>query len=119
MLPFIILTQVVKYLLFLFPALLGAPVGKAIASFSFAFSFTTRIVGKLLKTTRHEKKIHHKFFMLARSKLNIIEILISLALINSDIGHVEYTTIINEEEKYWKLKEDIRIMKSQRRDAER
>ena len=88
-----------KYLLFLFPALLGAPVGKAIASFS-SFSFTTRIVGKLLKTTRHEKKIHHKFFMLARSKLNIIEILISLALINSDIGHVEYTTIINEEEKY-------------------
>ena len=37
--------------------------------------------------------------MLARSKLNNIETLISQALINSDIGHVEYTTIINEKEK--------------------
>ena len=50
--------------------------------------------------------------MLARNKLNSIETLISQALTNSDISH-EYTTIINEEEKYRRLKEDTRQMKSQ------
>ena len=53
--------------------------------------------------------------MLARSKLNSIETMISRALIDSEICHQEYTKIINEEEKCRKLKEDI----SQRSDAEK
>ena len=57
--------------------------------------------------------------MLARSKLNSIETLISQALINSDISHEEYTTIINEEEKCRRLKEDIRLMRRLRSDAEK
>ena len=57
--------------------------------------------------------------MLARSKLNSIEMMISKALIDSDISHEEYTTIINEEKKYRRLKEDIRMMKSQRSDPEK
>ena len=35
--------------------------------------------------------------MLARSKLNIIEIKISKALFNSEIRHENFITIINEE----------------------
>lgn len=57
--------------------------------------------------------------MLARSKSNTIEMRISNALIDSEINHEEYTTVINEEEKYRRLKEDIRMMKSQRKDAEK
>ena len=53
--------------------------------------------------------------MLGRSKLNSIETLTSKALIDYEISHEEYQTIINEEENYRKM-EDIRMMKSQRSD---
>ena len=61
---------------------------------------------------------HNKIFMLARSKLNSIESKISEALINNEISHEDFKTIINEEKKYCELKESIRIMKIQRRDTE-
>ena len=50
--------------------------------------------------------------MLAKSKLNSIETLISQALIDLEISHEVYKSIINEEENYRKLKENIRMMKS-------
>ena len=57
--------------------------------------------------------------MLVRSKLNSIETLISQALIDLEISHEEYKTIINEEENYRRLKENIRMMKSEKIDAEK
>ena len=57
--------------------------------------------------------------MLARSKLNSIESKISKALIKNKINHEDFTTIIDEEKKHWELKESIRMMNSQRSDAER
>ena len=66
------------------------PVGMMSASCSLAFSITTGIVKKLLKTTRNKKKKHNKMFMLARSKLNSIESKISEALINNEISHEDY-----------------------------
>ena len=51
--------------------------------------------------------------MLAKSKLNSIETLISQALINIEISHEEYKSIINEEENYRRLKENIKVMKSE------
>ena len=56
--------------------------------------------------------------MLARSKLNSIESKISEALISNEIKHENFTTIIDEEKKYRELKERIRMMNSQRSDAE-
>ena len=56
--------------------------------------------------------------MLARSKLNSIESKISEALISNEIKHEIFTTIIDEEKKYRELKERIRMMNSQRSDAE-
>ena len=50
---------------------IGAPKGITRASFSLAFSICTRIVKKLLKTTRSKKKKHNKIIILARSKLNL------------------------------------------------
>ena len=57
--------------------------------------------------------------MLARRKLNSIESKIFEALINNEISHEDVMTIINQEKKYWELKESIRIMKSQRSDTEK
>ena len=68
---------------------------------------------------RNKKKKHNKIAMLARSKLNRIESKIPEALINNEISHQEFMTILNEEKKYWELKESIRMMNSQRSDVER
>ena len=55
--------------------------------------------------------------MLARSKLNSLESKISEALINNEISHEDFETIMNEEKKYQELKESIRMMNSQRSDV--
>ena len=102
-----------------FATVIGAPVGIISASFSLAFSISTGIIKKLLKTTRNKKKKHNKIVMLARSKLNSIESKISEALINNEISHEDFMTIINEEKKYRELKESIRMMNSQRSDFEK
>ena len=72
-----------------------------------------RTCKKLLKATRNEKKKHDKIVMLARSKLNSIESKISEALMNNQISHEDFMTIINEERNYRELKESIRIMKGE------
>ena len=82
-----------------FATVIGAPVGIVSASFSLAFSISTGIIKKLLKTTRNKKKKHNKIVMLARSKLNSIENKISEPLINNEIKHEDFTTIIDKEKK--------------------
>ena len=57
--------------------------------------------------------------MLARSKLNSIESKISKTLINNEIEHEDFVTIVDEEKKFVELKERIRMMNSQRSDAEK
>ena len=44
--------------------------------------------------------------MLAKSKLNSIETLISQALIDMDISHEEFVTILKKKDKYEKMKEN-------------
>ena len=49
--------------------------------------------------------------MLAKSKLNSIESLMSQALIDLDISHEEFKTIVNVKENYDQMKESIRNKK--------
>ena len=51
--------------------------------------------------------------MLARSKLSSIEGKIPEALINNQVSHEDFITIMNEERNYRELKESIRMMKGQ------
>ena len=83
-----------------FATVIGATVGIASASFSFSFLTTTGIVKTLLKPTTNKKKKHNKIVMLARSNLNIIASKMSKALINNEISHEDFTTIIDEEKYY-------------------
>ena len=105
----IVLTATIGWVsIILFTSIVGAPVGIASASFTLIFSLTTGIVKKLLNITRNKKKKHDKILMLAKSKLNSIETLISQALIDIEISHDEFITILNEKDKYEKMKDDLR-----------
>ena len=47
--------------------------------------------------------------MLAKSKLNSIDTLILQALIDMDISHEKFVTILKEKDKYEKIKDNLRI----------
>ena len=49
---------------------------------------------------------------MGKHKLNSIKTLISQALIDLEISHEEFKTIVNEKEMYEKIKESVRMMKS-------
>ena len=102
-----------------FVTVAGAPVGIMSSSCSLIFSITTGFVKKLLKTTRNKKQKDNKIVMLARIKLNSIESKMSEALINNEISHEDFMTILNEEKKYRELKESIRMTNSQISDVEK
>ena len=63
-------------------SVVGVPLGIAGASFTLTFSLTTGIIKKLLSLTRNKKKKRGQILMLATSKLNNIENLVSQALID-------------------------------------
>ena len=88
-----------------FTSIVGAPVGIASASLTLFFSLTTGIVKKLLNIT-NKKKNHDKILMLAKSKLNSIETLVSQALIDMEISHEEFITVLKEKDKYEKMKDN-------------
>ena len=46
--------------------------------------------------------------MLAKSKLNSIETLVSQALVDMEISHEEFITILKEKNKYEKMKDNLR-----------
>ena len=87
----------------------GAPIGIAGASFTLIFPLTTVIIKKLLSITRNKKKKHDKILILAKSKLNSIETLVSQALIDMEIRHEEFITVLNEKDKSEKMKENVRL----------
>ena len=90
-----------------FISIVGVPVGIASASFTLIFSIAKGIIKILLKTTRNKKKKHDNILMLAKSKLNSTEILVSKALNDMDISHEEFTIILNEKDKYDRMKYKI------------
>ena len=85
-----------------------APVGIASARFTSIFPLTTGIIKKLLSIARNKNKKHDKVLMLAKSKLDSIETLLSQALIDMEISHEEFNAIIREKQKYERMKENVR-----------
>ena len=74
----------------LYATVVGIPAGIAGASLTLIFTVTIGVVKTLLNITRKKKKKHNKIVALARIKLNIIENLISQALIDFEITHEKY-----------------------------
>ena len=86
---------------------IGAPVGIVSASLILIFSITTGIIKNLLNMTINKKKKHDHLLMLAKSKFNSIETLISKALVDLDISHEEFIMILKEKDRYEKMKYNI------------
>ena len=59
-----------------------------------------------------KKKKHDEIVLLAKSKLNSTEILISKALINSNISHDEFVFINYMLKEYDSMKEEIKKLKT-------
>ena len=57
---------------------------------------------------KKKKKKHDKIVLLAKYKLNSIEILISEALIDSYISHDEFLSVNNVLRGYYEIKEEIK-----------
>ena len=81
-----------------FTSIIGVPAGIASASFTLILSITAGFIKKLLSTTIKKKKKHYQILKLAKSKYNSIEALISKALIDIDISHKEFITILKEKD---------------------
>ena len=75
-------------------------------------NYTTGVVKTLLNITRKKKEKHNKIIALARSKLNIIENLISQALTDFEITHEEFSKIIYEKNNYEQFIDNIKSVKS-------
>ena len=88
------------------------PAGIAGASLTLIFIITTGVVKTFLNITRKKKKKHNKIISLARSKLNIIENVISQALVDFEITHEEFSKIIYEKNNYEQIMDNIKSVKN-------
>ena len=95
-----------------YATVVGISAGIAGASLTLIFTVTTGVVKTLLNITRKKKKKHNKIIASARSQLNIIENLISQALIDFEITHEEFSKIIYEKNNYEQIIDNIRSVKS-------
>ena len=60
-----------------------------------------------MKNNKNKNKKHDKIFILAKMKFNSIETLVSKALIDMEISHLEFITSLKERDKYEKMKENM------------
>ena len=88
--------------------IVGIPAGITGASLTLIFTVGAGINKSLLKVTKKRKKKHNKIIALAKSKLNMIDTLLSSALNDSKISHEEFTNIITEKNIYENIKENIK-----------
>ena len=86
----------------------GIPAGITGASLTLIFTICTGTSKSLLKVTKKRKKKHNKIIELAKSKLNTIDTLLSIALNDSEISHEEFSNIITEKNIYENIKENIK-----------
>ena len=91
-----------------YATVLGLPVGIAGSSLTLIFTIGTGINKSLLRVTKKRKKKHNKIIALAKSKLNMIDTLLSSVLNDFKISHEEFTNIITERNIYENIKENIK-----------
>ena len=91
-----------------FAGVVRLPVGIALSGTSLLLSLATVIIPKSFKTFTIKQEKHDSIRFLAQSKLDIIANIISQAMQDGDISSAEFHKVLQEVEKYCKLKADIR-----------
>ena len=95
-----------------FASLLGIPIGITSSAIGLKIGTITASIKKYKWIIKKKKKKHDKIVLLAKSKLNSIEVLISKALIDSVISHDEFVLISNVPKEYSEMKEEIKNLKT-------
>ena len=90
-----------------FASVIGTSVGIVSVSFTLIFTLSTGIIKRLLNMTRKKKKKHDEILIIAKSKFNSNETSISQALNDLDISHEEFKMILNEKDKYERMKYNL------------
>ena len=95
-----------------FASLIGILIGITSSVIGLKINAITAGIKKYKSIIKKKKKKHDKIVLLAKSKLNSIEVLISKALIDSVISHDEFVLINNVLKDYDKMKEEIKNLRS-------
>ena len=91
-----------------FAFLVRIPIGIASFTIGLKICVITAGIKKYKSIIKKKKKKHDKIVLLAKSKLNSIEVLISKALIDSNISHDEFVFINNVLKEFYDMKEEIK-----------
>ena len=92
--------------IFAFASLVGIPIW--IASLKIGLKICVRTAGMKKYKSINKKKKHDKIILIAKSKLNSIEVLISKALIDSSVYHDEFVLINYVLKEFYYVKEKIK-----------
>ena len=83
-------------------------ISKGITSSAIALNFCVITAGiKKYKSINKKNKKTHKIILLAKSKLNSMDVLITKVLIDSNISHSEFVLVNNVLKEFYGLKEEI------------
>ena len=97
---------------FCFCFLVGIPIGIMSSALGLKICIIIAAIKKYKSITKKKKKKRDKIVLLAKSKLNSIEILISTVLIDSFISHGEFALINNALKEYNEMKEKTKNLKT-------
>ena len=96
---------------FFFFLFLGIPIGLTSSAIGLKICAIDAGIKKYKSIIKKKKKRHNKIVLQAKSKLNIIEVSISKALIHSNISHDDFILISNMQKEYGDMKEKIKKFK--------
>ena len=91
-----------------FTSVIGIPVGITISAIGLKICVITAGIKKYKSIIKKKKNKHDKIVLLAKSQLNRMEVLISKALIDSNISHNKFVLINNVLKEFYDMKEEIK-----------
>ena len=91
-----------------FASLVGIPIGIMSSATAWKICVIIARIKKYKSIIKKKRKKHDKIVLLAKSKLNGIEVLISKALIDSSISHDEFVLINNVLKEFYDAREEIK-----------
>ena len=95
-----------------FVSLIVIPIGIRSSAMGLKIFAITAGIKMSKSRIKKKKKKHNKIVLLAKFKLNSIEVLISKAFIDSVISHDEFVLINNVQTEYEETKEEIKNLKT-------